>query len=390
LNRASTSLAKLPAAIIVALIVIGIGASYALYHTRTATSGQGTVTPSNSRIIVVTDLLGRRVAVKLPVRRVVAVGPGALRLIVYLNATKYVVGVEAVEKLWDPVGRVYIMAHPELRSLPVISPGGPGKMPDAEEIVKVKPDVIFVTFLTREEADALQEKTGVPVVSLGSPVLTSVESLNDFYKALRLAGLILGRERRAEELIAYTKSLVSDLQRRVEGAKLNLSVYVGGIGYRGRRGITSTWCHYPLFAMLNVESVVDEAGCKGGHVDVSKEFLVRWNPDVVFIDENGLQLILMDYLKDRGFYESLKAFRDGRVYGILPFNYYATNYELALADAYYIGKILFPSRFADVNPVAKANEIMKMFDGKPLYQQLAKRYGGFKQLNLASLAGGGS
>ena len=335
--------------------------------------------------ITIVDLLGREVRVPANVTRVVAVGPGALRILVYLNATDYVVGVEQVEKSWNPIGRVYIMAHPELRRLPTISPGGPGKLPDPEMIVRVHPQVVFATFLTREQADELQEKTGIPVVSLGAPVLTSLDSLKQFYRALELAGKILNREERAKQLIGFIENIIADLEERTKDAKLNVTVYVGGIGFRGRRGITSTWCQYPLFQLLHVRSVVDLAGCQGGHVEVDREFLLKWNPDVVFIDENGLALILQDYVKDRGFYESLKAFREGRVYGILPFNYYATNYELALADAYYIGKVLFPDRFNDVDPVAKADEIISFFVGKPLYDELAKYYAGFKRLNIAEM-----
>lgn len=377
------------AAIVVAAIHMHTPSSHGMVSGETTATSAAGRTGGGAQYIVVVDLLGRKVRVPANVTRVVAVGPGALRILVYLNATQYVVGVEQVEKQWNPIGRVYIMAHPELRELPAISPGGPGKLPDPEMILKVKPQVIFATFLSREQADALQEKTGIPVVSLGSPVLTSVDSLKQLYKALLVAGKILHREERAKQLVDYMEKLVRDLEERTANATLNVKVYVGGIGYRGRRGITSTWCHYPLFTLLHVKSIVDLAGCRGGHLDVDKEFLLKWNPDIVFIDENGLALVLQDYVRDRGFYSSLKAFREGHVYGILPFNYYATNYELAFADAYYIGKILFPDRFKDVDPARKADEIIEFFDGKPLYAELARYYGGFKRLNLEEMVKGG-
>jgi iron complex transport system substrate-binding protein len=94
-------------------------------------------------------------------------------------------------------------------------------------------------------------------------------------------------------------------------------------------------------------------------------------------------------LRDPGFYQELRAFREGRVYGLLPFNYYATNYELVFADAYFVGKLLFPDRFRDVDPAAKADEIMRVFVGKGLYKELEEHYGGFVRLDLASLAGTG-
>jgi iron complex transport system substrate-binding protein len=61
----------------------------------------------------------------------------------------------------------------------------------------------------------------------------------------------------------------------------------------------------------------------------------------------------------------LEAFKEGRVYGTLPYNYYHTNIAVALADAYYIGKVLYPDKFKDVDPEKKADEIFQVFLGKP-------------------------
>jgi iron complex transport system substrate-binding protein len=53
-----------------------------------------------------------------------------------------------------------------------------------------------------------------------------------------------------------------------------------------------------------------------------------------------------------------------------------------LVDAYYyIGKVLYPDRFVDVNPELKADEIFQAFLGKSLYMQYEKTYGGFKNLS---------
>ncbi|MEM2602047.1 MAG: iron ABC transporter substrate-binding protein, partial [Candidatus Bathyarchaeia archaeon] len=80
-------------------------------------------------------------------------------------------------------------------------------------------------------------------------------------------------------------------------------------------------------------------------------------------------------------YYRLKAFKIGNVYGILPYNYYHTNVAVALADAYYMGKVLYPDRFGDVDPELKADEIFMAFLGKPLYRQYKEAYGGFVNLS---------
>lgn len=356
------------------LVVLGFSIGFTVYLIYLTPRGGGKLT--------VMDMLGRSVEVGGRVERVVCVGPGALRFIVYLNATDMVVGVEEVEKMWSPAGRPYRMAHPELAELPVIGKGGPGNPnPYPEEIVKVKPDVIFAAAVDEQMADSLQEQTGVPVVVLDyGPVKVPSER---FFESLRLAGRIIGREERAEEVIEFVEGLLEDLNSRTTGVGEGVkpTVYVGGIGYRGVQGIESTECRFSPFVAVNARNVVDELN-QSGHVFVDREKLLDWDPDVIFIDEAGLGSICEDYSKNSEFYLSLKAFRNGDVYGILPYNYYWTNVGTALADAYYIGKVLYPDRFKDVNPEVKADEIYCFLVGKPVYRDMEEEFGGFTRLTF--------
>jgi iron complex transport system substrate-binding protein len=69
--------------------------------------------------------------------------------------------------------------------------------------------------------------------------------------------------------------------------------------------------------------------------------------------------------------------KNNRIYGVMPYNWYANNYDTVLADAYYIGKLLYPDRFSDIDPEVKADEIYTMLDGKPVYADMKKLFGGF-------------
>jgi len=71
----------------------------------------------------------------------------------------------------------------------------------------------------------------------------------------------------------------------------------------------------------------------------------------------------------------LKAFKEGRVYGTLPYNYYRTNIAVALADTYYIGKILYPDKFKDVDPEKKATRYFKCSSESPSTVPTPKRTG---------------
>ncbi|ASJ07265.1 iron ABC transporter substrate-binding protein [Thermococcus pacificus] len=351
------------------LIVLVVSLSGCIGSMNTGGTGKETVT--------VTDALGRTVEVPAKVTKVVAAGPGALRLIVYLNASDMVVGVEDFEKRYN-FGRPYIIAHPELKELPSIGPGGPGKLPDVEALINLKPDVIFLTYVDVKTADDIQEKTGIPVVVLSYGELATFDD-EELFKSLELAGRILGKEERAKEVINFIKSVQDDLSKRTEGVEPK-KVYVGGIGYKGAHGIESTEGKYPPFVAVRADNVADELG--KGHHSIDKEKLLEWQPDYIFIDEGGLKLLLDDYRKNPDFYSSLKAIKNGNVYGLLPFNFYTTNIGTALADAYYIGKVLYPERFSDVDPAEKADEIYTFLVGKPAYREMAEQFGGFGKIDL--------
>jgi len=358
-----------------------IGGSTSPARTSTSAVSSSTHVKTSNEYITVTDLLGRTVKVPANVSRVVAVGPGALRILVYLNATNDVVGIEGLEKRF-PYGRPYILAHPELLKLPVIGPGGPGKLPNMEALIKVHPQVIFVVYVSRQTADEIQEKTGIPVVVLSYGTL---KNFTDpvFFRSLLLAGKILGKEKRAKEVIKFIEEQQAYLENLTRGLK-SPRVYVGGIGFKGAHGITSTLTDYTPFTVLHINNIASKLMSKNGWVQVDKEWLLNENPDYIFIDEGGLKIILDDYKSNPDFYNSLKAVKEGNLYGVLPYNFYNTNIGTAIADAYYIGKVIYPERFKDVDPVKKADEIFAFLVGKPVYGELAKEFGGFGKIDLAT------
>ncbi len=343
-------------------------------------ASQESSTPEAQQITV-TDTLGREVAVTTPVDAVVAVGPGSLRLYCYVNGMDKVVGVENFEKK-DSTGRPYMLAYPDLANLPVIGSGGPSSTPDAEQIVVVQPDVIFADgSLDKAAADILQDKTGVPVVVLNYGDLgTFNESV---YASINMIGEVMGMEQKALEVVDYIKACQQDLEDRVKDiAEENKpTVYVGGLGMRGTHGIQSTQAQFPLFTIVGARNVVDETG-ETGSLMIDPEKLIEWDPDKIFIDGSGYSLVVQDYEKNPTFYQTLSAYQNGEIYGQLPFNYYATNIDTALADAYYIGKVTYSEQYQDIDPEKKADEIYTFLLGKPVYEQMKADFGGFKKLNL--------
>ncbi len=336
--------------------------------------------------VIVTDLLGREVSIPTTVTRVVAIGPGALRLFVYAGNLDYVVGVEQIEAE-RPTGRPYLLAHPELANLPVIGQGGPNNAPDPEKILLIEPDVILSTYVVdMAAADELQAKTGIPVVAISYGYagfgITNLAG-PEVPESLLLIGRVIGDETRAQAAVAFLQQVLQDLDERTIDIpeEDRPSVYVGGLGSKGTHGIESTQGDYSLLNVIHAKNMVDETGVSGS-IMIDKEKLLVWDPDFIFIDQGGWAAIVEDYQKNPVYYESLSAVQNGRVYSQLPYNYYNTNIDTAIADAYYLGKILYPIAFADIDPSEKADEIYLALLGQPVYAQMAADFGGFGELSL--------
>ncbi|WP_284680239.1 iron ABC transporter substrate-binding protein [Aceticella autotrophica] len=335
--------------------------------------------------IRVTDMAGRKVKVPLKINKLIALGC-TLREVEYLDSCDKVVGIEYRENAKQregvfPCGKdlPYLIAHPELGNLPVVSAGN---SINYEEIVKLKPDVIFTPVIPTYQAEFLQIKVGIPVVMVYADPIGTTEQDKQYYDSLNLMGKILGKEKRADEIIKIITDYQNDLKSRTKSIPDNkkLKVYIAGRAFCGSQGITGTDPHWPPFEWINAKNVASLLSNKGKSINVDKEKLIDWNPDVIFISEASLSTVIND-LKDPA-YKNINAVKNKKIYGVLPYCWYAYNKETAIADAYYIGKILYPEKFTDIDPEKKADEIYQNFVGKPVYKELKEQFGGFKEIKV--------
>jgi iron complex transport system substrate-binding protein len=326
--------------------------------------------------ITVTDALGRTVTVPEAPERVVCSGSGCLRYLTYLQAEDAIVGVDDIEKEETQFdARPYALANPQFSDYPLI--GEFRGNDDPEKIVACDPQVIFkMDVASVDDADELSAKTGAPVVALAYGDLGVYR--DDMYHALRLMGEVMGREDRAEEVIAFFNAEIDELNERTEGVADadKQTTYIGGIAYRGPHGYQSTEPAYPPFLFVNAKNVAAEAGTE--HADVAKEKIVEWDPDVLFVDLSTLQTnpSAIDELRDDPSYRSLAAVRSGEVYGVLPYNWYTKNHGSVIADAYYVGKVLYPDQFDDIDPAIKADEIYTYLVGDAVFDEMNESFGG--------------
>jgi iron complex transport system substrate-binding protein len=333
----------------------------------------------------ITDSAGRRHDVPIPAERVICSGPGCLRLLVYLQAQDRVVAVDDIEKKRPQFdARPYSLANPQFKTLPMFGEFRGYDNPELIMSLTPAPQVIFKTSPTLgHDPEKLQQKTGIPVIVLDYGDLE--HQRQNLYKSLRIMAQVLGKQERAEALVGYFDQLISDLARRTRdmAAGGRKSCFIGGIALKGPHGFQSTEPGYPPFGFVNARNVAQNPSLIGkpaGAASVAKEKIVEWNPDLLFLDLSTLQMGEkaggLFELKTDPAYRTLGAVNRGEVYGLLPYNWYTQNFGSILANAYFIGKLLYPSRFIDVDPVAKADEIYSFLVGKPVFPAMNREFQG--------------
>lgn len=343
----------------------------------------------------ITDGYGRSVTIPAEIKEVLCSGSGCLRYLTYLGGQDLIVGVDSIEKEPQTTdARGYALLNPQFKDYPLF--GEFRGKDDPEKIIGIAPQLVFKTGLTgsgttattnAEEGNKLTEKTKIPVVMIPYGSLRDAKEQAEMFSALRIMGDVIGKKERADELITYIEETISDLETRTKDIPESeqKTAYVGGVSYAGAHGIISTEPAYPPFIWTHVKNVAGKMGTQ--HADVAKEAIVDWDPEYLFMDVGTLQMDSeggIGELKNDPALQGLSAIKNGNVYGVLPYNFYNTNYENVLADAYFIGKKVYPDKFADIDLEKKTDEIMTKFLGASPLKQINSQYKnmGFTQISL--------
>lgn len=349
----------------------------------TGCSSNESSSSSNAEAQTITDMRGRSVEIPADLERIVAVGC-ALRPVCYLQAEDMVVGVEASEQE-DNVSCAYRHVNHDLfASLPVIGDGGSsGVTINEEALMETAPQLVICDSLSADEADNLQQKTGIPFVCLDQP-----ETVFDdkYYNNLELLGKVLGKEERAAEVVNYIKDINNDLEQRSAASENadNNTAYAAGISFRGGHGFDGTEANFQPFVACNIDNIADGHGSDGPFT-IDLETVSAAQPDYIFMECSNLPLIKENYNTNPAYYQALKAVQDGHTYSLISYRFYSTNVELALANCYQVGAMVYPDSFSDVNPTEKLDEISEFFLGEKLSSDLAAEGYKFEQLNIAEL-----
>lgn len=324
---------------------------------------------------VVRDMLGREVEVPRHSARIVGLGAGAVRLLVYLEATERLTGVEEMERR---PGRPYWHAQKHLRALPQVGPSHGG---DPELLAHNAPDLLVFSNASRQQAERLQQLTKIPVVVLTPGDL--LQGREQFNQAIALLADVLGKKERGDRLLSFIDQQIGELQALAAGEIP--SVYLGGVSFSGARGLSSTLPQYEAFTWLGLKQpaavLAQKAPSRSNRVlSINPEQLLVWQPDYLFIDAAGLHLSQEDLRPEAPLPQLLSAFAKDRVHTLMPHNFYATNYENLLINAWFTASVIFPESLTQGDFEQRRTEIYRFFLGTDVSEDLLQIYPAWQKL----------
>ena len=349
--------------------------------------------------LTVTDMIGREVEVNPgSYRSVVCIGAGALRMYSYVGDVALLSGVEDIDnttleerpKMFDAAARPYVLAYGEtFATLPSCGVGGPNaQAAEAEKILACNPDIVISEYEDVEKEDALQEQLGVPVITLKSGPAGVFG--DEFKNSMILLGEIFNEQAKAETLNQYVAEEIAELNKRTADIADadKPSVYICGLGNWGTTNHLFTAETYATFNAIHVKNAVSGLGMKGiGAIEKEAFVAMGDNMDIMIIDAAAVKNIKPLYAEDATMFDSCKAWQNGEVYLEMPYNAYYTNYEIALANAWFIAKTVYPEQFDDIDMTAKMNEITNAFEGQEMAEDIfacKNSFGGYQKIDTAA------
>ncbi len=334
---------------------------------------------------VFTDGLGREVTIPTNIERIVPLG-NTPRMSVYLGLADKFVGIPECEIAKSPIMAFAYPYREVWDKLPKVGTDAMGETAYyAEEIIQTAPDVILCNY-TKDVADNIQNQTGIPVIAVKEADLFSEE----YDEALTIIGDACGVSERAEAVINYIDESIADLENRVKDIPEEGKPTVLGAGatFKGSHSIDGVYKEYSVFRILAANDVANgltaDAGTSGVMVD--REQIIAWDPDMIFFDAGSMTLVRTDYAENPGYFNQLKAVKNGELYQWPNSTWHWSNVEIPLVSTYYVGALLYPEAFEDINFEEKASEIFDFFIGQPDYLKKTKISVAFSSKLISSKA----
>ncbi|WP_314733232.1 ABC transporter substrate-binding protein [Proteus terrae] len=315
----------------------------------------------------IVDQIGRTVTIPDKVERTVVLQHQTLNLLVQLDATDKIVGVMSNWK--QQLGDGYAQLAPSLEKTPKV---GDLTSFDAESLVKLQPQVVFVTNYAPKEMIDKISALGIPVVAISlrkevnddkstlNPTLQNEEqAYNEGLKeGILLIGDIVNKSKNAQALVNDTFKQREQVSQRLQNVPKEQRVRA----YMANPDLTTYGSgKYTGLMMEHAGAFNVAASTVKGYKQVSLEQVIAWDPEVIFIQDRYPQVV--DEIKQDARWQVISAVKNNRIY-LMP--EYAKAWGYPMPEAMAIGELwmakkIYPEKFSDIDMQKAANDWYKKF-----------------------------
>ena len=307
-------------------------------------------TTLETETISVTDQLGRNVAVPKKIERIAATHHFGGMIVYALGQQEKLVE----QALYGRAAMAMTKIDPAFAARPKLLQG---RDMNVEELVALRPQVVFVYASLEESELALLENAGLPVIAVAG------ETLEESFEAVKRVADILGCQDRGEKYLEDCRNLLRMVRERV--AEIPKTERMRVIFAGPKSAYTVATGEMLQTRILEAAGALNMAAdLRGFWADISPEQLATWNPDVIFA---GSSLDISYGLKEiyqNPQFKTVRAIKEKRVYAF-PSNigwwdYPAPHCVLGVAWA---AKTLYPERFRDLDMVKTADAFYTKYMG---------------------------
>ncbi|MCI0753890.1 ABC transporter substrate-binding protein [Teichococcus vastitatis] len=347
----------------------------------------GAVGPAAAEPIRLTDIAGQEVVLQAPARRVL-LGEGrfihALALLERENPVALVAGWMGEFKRLDPAGYAqYVRRFPQTEAIPVVGASSAETF-SVERALALQPDLVVLgaegSHAPSQGSDVVEQfaRAGVPVLFIDF----RAHPLTNTAASLRLLGRALGRERQAEEFLAWQQARTDRIARTLVHAKpahptVLMEMRAGGgreccgspgngnlgefIDFAGGTNIGKAVIPGPL-GPLNMEYVLQQdpavyiaTGGTNTRDNTAPSVGAGVTPEQALAGLRGTTA--------RPGIRDLTAVKQGHAHALWH-NFYNSPYNILALEA--LARWIHPALFAEVDPAATLAEMNGRFLAVPL------------------------
>ncbi|MHC1604787.1 MAG: ABC transporter substrate-binding protein [Candidatus Methanofastidiosia archaeon] len=236
------------------------------------------------------DGAGREVYIGQVPERIVSLASSATEVIFALDCGDSIVGRDK-----------YSTYPEEATNIPNL---GSGSSLDMEKLIELEPDLVVIWYFHDEAIQAMEER-GITVMAINP------KSVEDIYDEITLFGKILGKEKKANEVVNDMKDRIGFIQSEVSKFDESEKIKVYYELSKPFKSVSTGTFTDELITLAGGINIAGDQDIK--YPVLSSEWIIDQNPDVIVVVSYGASV---DEIKGREGWSSINAVKNNRVYPI--------------------------------------------------------------------------